>query len=90
MKEESGWLPNLKSIEEAKDIKMIVINYPNNPTAAVTSKEFYEGLVKICRDKNIIILSDMAYSEVYYDGKRPLSILEIDGAKDVAIEFHSL
>ena len=69
---------------------MIVINYPNNPTAAVATKEFYEGLVKIAREKNMIILSDMAYSEVYYDQEKPLSILEIEGAKDVAIEFHSL
>ena len=90
MKERNGWLPDLTKIEAAKNIKMIVINYPNNPTAAVATKEFYEGLVKICREKNIIILSDMAYSEVYYDGEKPISILEIEGAKDVAIEFHSL
>ena len=90
LKAGNDWLPDLKKIEEYKDVKMIVINYPNNPTSAVATREFYEGLVKICREKNIIILSDMAYSEVYYDGEKPLSILEIEGAKDVAIEFHSL
>lgn len=90
IKASNGWLPNLKKIESYKDIKAIFINYPNNPTAAVATREFYEGLVKIAREKQIIIVSDMAYSEVYFDGQKPLSILEIEGAKDVAIEFHSL
>jgi len=89
LKSGSDWLPDVKKIENYKDIKMIVVNYPNNPTAAIATKEFYTELVRICRAKNIIILSDMAYAEVYYDGEKPLSILEIDGAKDVAIEFHS-
>ncbi len=86
----SNWLPDIRKIADYKDIKMIVINYPNNPTAAVATKEFYTELVNLCREKNIIILSDMAYSEVYYDGQKPLSILEIEGAKEIAIEFHSL
>ncbi|MCA9400073.1 MAG: LL-diaminopimelate aminotransferase [Candidatus Omnitrophica bacterium] len=85
-----GFLPDLKKIADAKNIKMVVINFPNNPTAAVATKEFYEGLVKLAHEKGFIILSDMAYSEVYYDGEPPLSILEIEGARDVAIEFHSL
>lgn len=85
-----GFLPDLKKIEAQKNIKMMVINYPNNPTAAVATKEFYEELVALARKKGFIILSDMAYSEVYFDGKKPISILEIDGAKDVAIEFHSM
>jgi LL-diaminopimelate aminotransferase len=89
MKERNAWLPDLKKLGSAKDIRMIVVNYPNNPTAAVATKEFDQELVAICRLKNIIILSDMAYSEVYYDNLKPISILEIDGAKDVAIEFHS-
>lgn len=87
---ENNWLPDLAEIEKHSDAKMIVINYPNNPTAAVATREFYEGLVKIARQNGMIILSDMAYSEVYYDGEKPLSILEIEGSKDVAIEFHSL
>jgi len=89
MKERNGWLPDLKKLEESKDVKMIVVNYPNNPTAGVATKEFYETLVRLCREKGIIIVSDMAYSEVYFDGQKPISILEIEGAKDVAIEFHS-
>ena len=90
LKAGSGFLPDTKKIAEYKDIKMLVINYPNNPTAAVATRECYEELVALAKEKKFIILSDMAYSEVYYDGEKPLSILEIDGAKDVAIEFHSL
>jgi len=90
MKAGNDFLPDLKKIGEYKDVKMIVINYPNNPTAAVATREFYEELVALAREKGFIILSDMAYSEIYYDGEKPLSILEIEGAKEVAIEFHSL
>lgn len=90
LKAGNGFLPDLKKIADVKDPKMIVINYPNNPTAATATKEFYTGLVELAREKGFIIVSDMAYSEVYFDNEKPLSILEIDGAKDVAIEFHSL
>ena len=89
LKASNGFLPDLKKLESVSGAKAIVINYPNNPTATTATKEFYEGLVKICREKNIIIISDMAYSEVYFDGQKPISILEIEGAKDIAIEFHS-
>jgi len=90
LKEGKGFLPDLKAIEDAKDAKVMIINYPNNPTAATATREFYEGLVAIAKAKEMVIVSDMAYSEIYYDNEKPLSILEIDGAKDVAIEFHSL
>ncbi len=90
LKESRGFLPDLKKVAEYKDIKAMFVNYPNNPTAATATREFYEELVQIARDKGIILISDMAYSEIYYDDQKPLSILEIDGAKDVAIEFHSL
>ncbi|MCA9408673.1 MAG: LL-diaminopimelate aminotransferase [Candidatus Omnitrophica bacterium] len=89
LKASNNFIPDLKKIESINNIKMMVINYPNNPTAAVASREFYEGLVRLAREKGFIILSDMAYSEIYFDGEKPISILEIDGAKDVAIEFHS-
>ncbi|MCR4336200.1 MAG: LL-diaminopimelate aminotransferase [Candidatus Omnitrophica bacterium] len=89
LKESSGFLPDLKKIAEYKDIKVMFVNYPNNPTSAVANKEFYTELVQIAKDKGIILVSDMAYSEIYYDGKKPTSIFEVDGAKDVAIEFHS-
>ena len=90
MKAENDWIPNIEDIAKHDNVKMVVVNYPNNPTAATASKEFYEDLIKLAKERNFIILSDMAYSEVYYDGEKPLSILEIEGAKDVAIEFHSL
>jgi len=90
LKAGNGFLPDLKKIADSKDPKMIVINYPNNPTAATATKEFYTELVSLARDKGFIIVSDMAYSEVYFDNEKPLSILEIEGAKDVAVEFHSL
>ena len=90
LKAGNGFLPDLKKIAEMKDPKAIVINYPNNPTAATATKEFYAELVALAREKGFIIVSDMAYSEVYFDGEKPLSIFEIEGAKDLAIEFHSL
>ncbi len=88
----NAFLPDLKKIplNIRRKAKLMFINYPNNPTSAVATRSFYTELIRIAREKNIIIVSDMAYSEVYYDGEKPPSILEIDGAKDVAIEFHSL
>jgi LL-diaminopimelate aminotransferase len=89
LKASNDFLPKILDIEEAKKAKAIFICYPNNPTAAVADRKFYEDLVKVCTEKNIIIVSDLAYSEVYFDGLKPPSILEIPGAKDIAIEFHS-
>jgi LL-diaminopimelate aminotransferase len=66
------------------------INYPNNPTSAVAPKDFYKEVIRLADKHNIIVCHDAAYSEVYFDGKKPLSFMEIDGAKEVGIEFHSL
>lgn len=85
----NNFLPDLSKVEKISNAKLMFINYPNNPTAVTATKEFYEGLVRIAKEKGIILISDLAYSEIYYDEQRPLSILEIEGAKDVAIEFHS-
>ena len=90
LKESKGFLPDLNKVAEIKDAKAMFVNYPNNPTAATATKEFYTKLVALAKEKGIILISDMAYSEIYYDDQKPMSILEIDGAKDVAIEFHSL
>jgi len=89
--EENDFLPDLDSIPEdiAKKAKMFFINYPNNPTAAFAPKWFLEKLVKFCRDNEILLVSDLAYGEICYDGFRPLSIFSIEGAKDVAVEFHT-
>src|SRR3990167_3775878 len=89
LKESSDFVPDMKKVETIKDAKIMYVNYPNNPTSAVANREFYQHLVGWARDKGVILISDMAYSEVYYDNQKPVSILEIEGAKDVAIEFHS-
>lgn len=89
----NNFLPDLNRIADKtgkKVFKLLFINSPNNPTSAVAGKEFFRELVRLAVKKNIIIASDAAYSEIYYDGQRPSSILEIEGAKEVAIEFHSL
>jgi len=91
--EEGDFLPDLDAVNDATwaRAKMIFINYPNNPTAATATRPFFEKLIAKARATQTIVVSDAAYTELYYDpSDKPLSILEIDGAKDVAIEFHSL
>ncbi len=90
---ENNFLPDLEAIPEAvrQQAKMMFLNYPNNPTGAVAPMEFFEEAVAFARKYEMVIVQDAAYSEVYYDeGDRPHSILEVEGAKDVAIEIHSL
>ncbi len=70
--------------------RMIVINYPNNPTAEVVDLAFYERVVDFCRFHEIYVLSDLAYSEIYFDNNPPPSILQVKGAKDIAVEFTSM
>lgn len=89
LKASNGFLPKIQDIEESKKARAIFICYPNNPTSATADKKFYQDLVAVCRARDIIIVSDLAYSEVYYGGIKPPSILEVEGAKDIAIEFHS-
>ena len=69
---------------------MLVINYPNNPTAELCDLDFYEAVVDFCRHHGIYVLSDLAYSEIYFDGNLPPSILQVKGAKDVCVEFTSM
>src|ERR1700739_3363896 len=68
----------------------IVLNFPANPTAQVVDLDFYGEIVDFCRHHNIIVLSDLAYAEIYFDNKPPPSILEVPGARDIAVEFTSL
>jgi LL-diaminopimelate aminotransferase len=86
------FLPDLEAIppEVAKKAKMMFINYPNNPTAAVATREFFEAVVAFAEDHGVIVCHDAAYSEMAYDGLRPMSFLEVPGARSVGIEFHSL
>jgi alanine-synthesizing transaminase len=68
----------------------IVLNFPANPTAQTVDLDFYGEIVEFCRHHNIIVLSDLAYAEIYFDGRPPPSILEVPGARDIAVEFTSL
>lgn len=70
--------------------RVLYLNYPNNPTAAIAPREYLERVVQVCRERDILLVYDNAYSEMGFDGYVPPSIFEIDGARDVAIEFHSL
>lgn len=92
LRENNGFLPDLKKIPPSilKKAKLIYINYPNNPTSAIAEKAFYEDLVNFAKKHKLIVISDLAYSELAYDGYRSHSFFEVEGAKDVAIEFHSL
>ncbi|MGD9638166.1 MAG: LL-diaminopimelate aminotransferase [Alphaproteobacteria bacterium] len=71
-------------------VSALVLNYPSNPTAKVASLDFYKEIVALCRKHNVYILSDIAYAEMYFDGNVPPSIFQVDGAKDIAVEFYSL
>jgi LL-diaminopimelate aminotransferase len=86
------FLPDLQAIprEVASRAKLMFINSPNNPTSAVAGKDFFQRVVAFAQEHQVLVCHDAAYSEIYYDGRRPASFLEVDGAKDVGIEFHSL
>jgi LL-diaminopimelate aminotransferase len=89
---ENNFLPDLDAIDKkvAERCKLMHINYPNNPTGAVCDKAFYEKVVSFAKEHNIIVCSDAAYTEMSFDGFVPPSFLEVDGSRDIGIEFHSL
>jgi LL-diaminopimelate aminotransferase len=89
LREKNGFKPDFEAVN-LKGVKMMFLNYPNNPTAATVDKDFLNEAVDFAKDNNIILCYDNAYSEITYDGFRAPSILEVDGAIDVAVEFHSL
>ncbi|MEM1989640.1 MAG: LL-diaminopimelate aminotransferase [Candidatus Bathyarchaeia archaeon] len=86
--EENGFKPDLDSLN-FDGIKMIFLNYPNNPTGSVMTKDELKAIVDLSREKNVILCYDNAYSEIAFDGYRAPSILEVEGAMEVAVEFHS-
>lgn len=94
LKAEYGFIPQPKHVEQlflTQRPKYLLLNFPSNPTSAVCSREVLEDIVCLAKKHNVILAYDNAYSEIYYDEKRrPMSILEIPGASDVALEFHSL
>jgi LL-diaminopimelate aminotransferase len=91
LRRENGFLPDLGAIpdEVARRAKLLWLNYPNNPTAAVAPRAFFEDVIRFAERHGVIVCHDAAYAEIYY-GERPPSILELPGGREVAIEFHSL
>ncbi len=90
--EQNGYLPELDSIPQdvLTKARLLWLNYPNNPTAACADRRFFEKAVEFAQQHNLVIVHDMAYAEVYFDNFRPMSILQISGASEVAVELHSL
>jgi len=89
---ENNWLIDLAAIpdEIATRAKMLYFNYPNNPTAATAPREFFEEIVAFARKYEILLVHDLCYAELAFDGYQPTSLLEIPGAKDIGVEFHTL
>ena len=92
LKPENAYLPDLDAIspEVLKRAKIMILNYPNNPLAATAPRDFFVKVVELAKKYSFLVIHDFAYSELVFDGYRPDSFLSIPGAKDVAIEFHSL
>jgi LL-diaminopimelate aminotransferase len=88
---ENNWLPDLEKINKRilKKSKLLYLNYPHNPTGALAPKEFLEKVAKFAEENKLILCSDMAYSEITFDGEKSFSLLEIPGAKECTLEFHS-
>ena len=88
---ERGFLPALEDVpvEVARRARLLYLNYPNNPTAAVASRRFFREALEFARSYDLVVAHDAAYSEIYF-GEPPPSFLEVEGARQVALEFHSL
>jgi LL-diaminopimelate aminotransferase len=91
LREEQHYLPDLESIPPSvvSKARLLWLNYPNNPTASCADRAFFERAVAFARQHNLVIIHDMAYGEVYFEDIRPISILQIPGADEVAVELHS-
>jgi LL-diaminopimelate aminotransferase len=89
---ENGFVPDLKAVPAAvaREAKLFFFNYPNNPTAAVADANFFRQVVAFCQEYRITPVHDAAYTELAFDGFQPPSFLEIPGAKEIGVEFHSL
>ena len=92
LKAESDWLIDLAAIPEevAQRAKILYFNYPNNPTTATAPRELFTEIVAFARRHEIMLVHDLAYAEIAFDGYRPTSLLEIPGAKEIGVEFHTL
>ncbi|HKW49467.1 MAG TPA: aminotransferase class I/II-fold pyridoxal phosphate-dependent enzyme, partial [Gemmatimonadaceae bacterium] len=92
LRRESGFLPDLAAIPPsvARRARLLIVNYPHNPTGAVAPLGFYEEAAAFCARHDIVLVSDLAYSEITFDGFVAPSVLEVPGAMNVAVEFHSM
>ncbi|MBE9177566.1 aspartate aminotransferase [Oculatella sp. LEGE 06141] len=92
LKPENDWLIDLAAIPDAiaERAKILYFNYPNNPTAATAPREFFEDIVAFARRHEILLVHDLCYAELAFDGYHPTSLLEIPGAKEIGVEFHTL
>ena len=92
LKPENDWLIDLAAIPDAvaEQAKILYFNYPSNPTAATAPREFFEDIVAFARKYEILLVHDLCYAELAFDGYQPTSLLEIPGAKDISVEFHTL
>jgi LL-diaminopimelate aminotransferase len=92
LKETNHWLPDLDSIpgNVLERARLLWINYPNNPTAAVADLGFFERVVQFAREHDLVVCHDGPYTEVAYEGYQPVSFMQADGAMDIGVEFHSL
>lgn len=90
--EQNNYLPDLDNIPPnvLEKARVLWLNYPNNPTSACANRGFFEHTVDFAHRHNVVIIHDMAYAEVHFDQTRPMSILEVPGASEVAVELHSL
>ena len=90
--EENGFLPDLQNIPEqvARKAKIMILNYPSNPVSAIADMSFFEQVIAFAHKYEILVVHDLAYSELCFDGYKPPSLLEVDRAKDVAVEINSL
>ena len=88
----NGFLPDLDAIPQdvARNAKLMFLNSPNNPTSVIADTAFFARVIAFAKEHHVIVCHDAAYSEIFYDGHRPSSFLEAEGAMDVGIEFHSL
>jgi L-glutamine---4-(methylsulfanyl)-2-oxobutanoate aminotransferase len=92
LRAENDFLPDYETLEEnvLRDAKLMFLNYPNNPTAGVATKEFFEETADLAKKHDILVCHDFAYGAIGFEGKKPVSFLQVEGAKDVGIEIYTL
>jgi L-glutamine---4-(methylsulfanyl)-2-oxobutanoate aminotransferase len=92
LREENDFLPDYSEIDDSvlKAAKLMFLNYPNNPTGAIATSDFFEKTVQLAKENDLCVVHDLAYGAIGFDGEKPLSYLQTDGAKDVGIEIYTL